>query len=60
MIDVPPGWDIDSDDWYFRPVRPGDPDRAAFDRSSDAFIDDGYLYCRDADQARGLDAGVIP
>lgn len=54
------GWEIDEDYWHRRLVRGSDPFKHSdFNTSCHAFIDKGWLYCRDADQAAELDAGRV-
>lgn len=52
------GWEIDKDHWHRRRVRAADPFKPAdFGNSCHAFIEKGWLYCRDAWQAKDLDEG---
>lgn len=54
------GWSIDEDDWHVRHLRSSDRFKVAdFDNSVNAFIQDGKLYCRNANQAAKLDAGRV-
>lgn len=56
------GWEWDEDDWLRRPVNAADVARNArceFAHSCNAFIEDGWLYCRDGRQALALDRGEI-
>jgi len=54
------GWKVDKDWWHFRPLRPSDRFNRNGCISIHMFTQDGFVYCRDAAQAKLVDAGRIP
>lgn len=58
--DVRPPWRVAGDGWVWRPVRSGDSAAETFADSCHAFREAGRLYCRNAEQAAGLDRGILP
>lgn len=55
------GWHVDGDWWHWRKIKASDPFKHSdFDNSCHCFIENGKLYCRDAEQAEILDGGKIP
>lgn len=55
---TPAGWQIDGDGWLFRPLRATDLHASNFAHSCHAFTEDGFMFCRNSEQAHSLDRGV--